>query len=850
MWILRMAWRDSRGSRKGMMLFVTAMVVGIAALVAIESFRLNLLDAISEQARSIAGADLSISRNEPFDERIEALSDSVGGKTVDEIQFASMALFSRAGEPTQGEASQTRLVRVRALRGAFPLYGTLDTKPLNASEALRDSAGALVQDVLLLQFGAGPGDSVRIGDQSYRIAGSVREVPGETTVNAFAGPSVFIPLATLDRSLLETGSRASYTRSFRFDDDEAAARSAEAFESLKTSHRLSVSTLRESQEGWTEALDDLHGFLALIGFIALVLGGIGVASSVHVFAQRKIERVATLRCIGAKSGAATSIHLVQVSVLGLVAGVVGSLLGLLVQAFLPVVLRDVIPVDVDFSIRWSTVALGAGTGIAVSLAFALLPLLALRHISPLHALRLSYVSPPSWWRDPLRWGVVLAITAGIVGYATRASDEPLVGLSYALGLAAALGILAGLAFMLRSGMRKLIVTGWPFSLRQGLANLYRPNNQTIVITMAVGLATYLVGTLLLTRTSLLSEVQGLDADDGPNTILFDIQSDQIDAVASHVEDLGFPVFERTPIITMRLASVKGQSVEAMRIDSTFEGERWAWFREYRSTYRDVLTEAETIVDGEWHGGLEPGNQDTATVSVEADVADLLGVVPGDYIEFDVQGVVLPARVGSIREVDWRRVTSNFFMVFATGYLEAAPAFYVMTSRAATPDERARLQRSVVTSFPNVSIIDLQLIIETASQILSRIGFIVRFLALFSVITALLVLITALAVARGQQAREGILLRAIGASSTTVVRIGVAEYALLGLLSALAGLILACAAAWALSHFVFEMPFRISVWELFLLVAAVVALTVLVGAVTGSRSYTKPPLAVLRQESMN
>ena len=292
----------------------------------------------------------------------------------------------------------------------------------------------------------------------------------------------------------------------------------------------------------------------------------------------------------------------------------------------------------------------------------------------------------------------------------------------------------------------------------------------------------------------------------PNAVLFDIQNSQKAAVLDLVHSLNVPVLDETPIVTMRLSSVKGQSVESILSDTNRArgegGRRWAYRREYRSTYRDQLSDGEKIVAGQWIGRVTSDTK-IVPISMEQDIAKDLHVGLGDELVFDVQGVPLTTRVASLREVEWRRIEPNFFVVFPAGVLEDAPAMHVLVMHVASAAESARVQREVVKAFPNVSAIDLTLVLQTVNSILGKISFVIRFLAMFTVLTGFLVLVTALLTGRYQRVQESVLLRTLGASRGQIFKILLVEYFSVCLLAALAGMSLSLLAGWALSRFVFR-----------------------------------------------
>jgi putative ABC transport system permease protein len=235
------------------------------------------------------------------------------------------------------------------------------------------------------------------------------------------------------------------------------------------------------------------------------------------------------------------------------------------------------------------------------------------------------------------------------------------------------------------------------------------------------------------------------------------------------------------------------------------------------------------------------------ISVEQDVARELGVGVGDEMVWDVQGIALPSRVTSLREVDWARFEPNFFVVFPPSALEKAPQTLVVLIRIVSPAERGRFQRRLAERFSNVSTLDLSMLQEALERLVDRVALAIRFMALFSLGVGALVLVGALATSRFQRIREGALLRTLGATRSQILRVVLAEYLSLGLLASALALVLAAAAGWALARFVFEGRFSLPLLPMTGLMLSIVALTVLVGLANSRDVIRRTPLEVLREE---
>ena len=408
-WLVRMAWRDSRRNRSRLFLFISSIILGIAALVAVYSLSDNLQKEIDLQAAALLGADLEISNGRPFSAAVQKRIDSLGDRRSQEKRFASMVFFPKNGG--------TRIIEVRALGGDFPYYGELETEPAAAGRRFRSGRQALVDQTLMLQYNANIGDSVRIGKASFRIAGVLLGAPGQTGISSAVAPVVYIPIQALPQTGLEQkGSRINYRYYVKWDQPVDVKSIEEGFRETFELEGVRWETVESQKEDTARSFADLTRFLSLVAFIALLLGCIGVASAIQIYIREKIGTIAVLRCLGTTARQAFLIYLIQVLVIGFIGSVIGAVLGTVVQQALPVVLKDLLPVTVTTGISWTAIAQGVLLGVSISLLFALLPLIAVRKISPLNTIRISF-QQGQVKTDPLRWLVYGLILLFVVVFA-------------------------------------------------------------------------------------------------------------------------------------------------------------------------------------------------------------------------------------------------------------------------------------------------------------------------------------------------------------------------------------------------------------------------------------------------
>jgi putative ABC transport system permease protein len=870
--ILTMAWRDSRASRKRLALFSLSVVLGIAALVAIGSFSRNLRQAVEDQAKGLLGADLVLESRDPFSAGLQSYVSTLGEVARDQM-FSSMAVF-----PTSGGA--TRLVQVRAMAGAFPFYGDFETIPADAPARLRAGGNvAVVEETLLEQFGVAVGGQVKLGQTTFTVAGALKAIPGESMAVTMLAPRIFIPMDALAATELAGPGKELLTRhrlELKLPPTADPLQVERNITSRFRGERLSSDTVEERKRQMGRALENIQGFLSLVGFIALFLGGVGVASAMHVYVRQKVGTVAVLRCLGASARQSFAVYLLQGLGLGLFGAVLGASLGVAVQFALPALLQDMLPVKIQLSIAWPAVAEGMIAGLAICLLFALLPLLAIRRVSPLVAIRSAFAdagAAPDPWRIVIGVGILGAVT----GFAIWQTGQLRIGLGFAAMLVLSFALLAAVAQGVMWAARRWFPRGLPYVARQGVANLYRPNNRTALLLVSLGLGTFLILTLYLTRTTLLRELQIADESGRPNLLLFDVQDDQVESLKKIATDEHVPVVQEAPIVTMKIAALKGRTVEqALRDNRGGRGATppvgaapggdegrggrggrgggngggpagWTLRREYRSTYREKLDDTEKLVAGTFTGRAEPGAA-VYPISLEEGVFNSMGLQLGDEITWDVQGVMIPTKVTSVRSVQWRQLGANFFAVFPAGVLEAAPKFHVMALRASGPADSARFQRVAIAAHPNVTAIDLALVMQTIDNVTSKVSFVIEFMALFTVATGIIVLAGSVMTGRYQRIRETVLLRTLGASRRQLVRIQLIEYAILGLLGAVVGCGLAVLGNWLFAFYVLDLPPAAPVGQLLAAVLAVMTVTLTTGLLSSRGITNHPPLEVLRQET--
>lgn len=838
-WLFKMAWRDSRRNRSRLFLFISSIILGIAALVAIYSFGDNLRKNIDDQAATLIGADLVLNTNKPVSVPMQKLIDSLGDKRSQERSFASMILFPK----TNG----TRLVQVKALEGDFPYYGDLETTPEPAGKEFRTGQMALVDKTLVLQFNAKVGDSIKVGKVSFKIAGILNKAPGQTGIQSSVAPIVYIPLKYLQQTgLVQLGSRIQYSYYFKYDKQVDMEALTKKIEPRLEKEDVTDQTIQSQKDQTGKSFDDLTRFLALVGFIALLLGCVGVASAINIYIREKITTVAVLRCLGVNSWQAFLIYLIQISGVGFIGSVIGAVLGTVIQHVLPYVLKDFLPVDIAITTSWYSIGQGVVLGVIISILFALLPLISVRNISPLNTLRIS-LAETSLTRDPLKWLVYVLIVLFIACFTfLQLKDWPQT-IVFTICILLAFLLLTLMARLLMWLVRRFFPFSWSYLWRQGFSNLYRPNNQSVILIVSIGLGTAFICTLFFIQGILLQRITLSSSGNQPNIILFDIQASQKAGVVALTKKQSLPVTSPVPIVTMSLLEVNGKTEAQLKKDTNNHNAppKQVLSREYRVTYRDTLIGTEKISEGQWIGKSSPN--EAIPISMEERFAHHSRLKLGDKLLFNVQGVQMLTVIKSLRKVNYNRIQTNFLVVFPAGVLEQAPQFFVEITRVPDSKTSANFQQLVVRNFPNVSVVDLGLILNVIDELLGKIGFVIKFMSAFSIITGIIVLIASVRISKYQRIQESVLLRTMGASRKQILTITALEYFFLGALAAATGILISLAGSWALAKYTFDATFSPDWLATAGIFALISLLTIGIGLLNSRGVLNKPPLEVLRRD---
>ncbi|MBA2260052.1 MAG: ABC transporter permease [Acidobacteria bacterium] len=859
--VVRMTVRELRASWRRLVFFFVCVAIGVGAIVALRSVIQSVRGELVREARAMIASDVIVSTNRSWDPDVrrqieERLAQPSVLDRTEAIETATMVRAAGRGV--------ARMVELRGVQAAFPFYGQIELEGgLPYSHDLLRDRGAIARPELLAQLGIKQGDALLIGGQPFTVRAVLSKEPGRRTGAFTFGSRVFVDHADLQRSgLLAFGSRASYQLLLRVEPA--------GVESLTRTLRrdfgdrfVNARSYRSTEDNISEDMARAENYLSLVGFVIVVLGGIGVWSVTRVFVKQKIRSIAILKCLGATTRQVLATYVAQVLLLGLTGSALGIGLAAIALRAIPDSMTSALGGQA-LALTGSAVMQGLAVGLLVSLLFSLVPLLEVRRVRPLLLLRggdPSIVTVPPFafaqWRDRVRaidWlqvSAAVVVSAALVGIASWQAASVRVGLIVCGGFAGVALLLLGAGALMVRAVRPLARTRI-FALRHAVLGLRRPGNQTRVVLLAVGLGTFFVLGVRALQSNLLDEFS-LELDrGGADMFLIDIQQDQVERVRAFLADRiapGSAPARLIPVLRARVTGVRGREVNLDNFQDV-RG-RGSLAREYVITYRDHLEANETVIDGEfWSGqGVQPRAAPELQVSIERSIHERFSIGVGDLMRFDVLGRVVQARVTSVRDVEWEDSRNGGFMfVFRPGPLSAAPHTYIGLVRAPdAPTARAAMQHDLVESFPNISAIDVRDVVASVQGIVENVTLAISIVGGIALFGGVLILIGAVAMTKFQRVYEAAILRTLGASTKTLSAMLAGEYTTLGLLAGAIGAAGALVLSWAVCRYVFEIDWRPA--PLLLIGGALVTmvLVAVIGVIASADVLRKKPLATLRAE---
>jgi putative ABC transport system permease protein len=859
----RIASRELRSSRGKFAFVILSVAIGVAALTGVRGFSSAFRATLLLRARSIMAADLAARTNvqpTPYQQSgLDALR-AAGDDESAVTETLSMASSTTSLDPL--------LVSLKAVEpDKYPFYGEVVLEPaVPLAQALTDTSVA-VGDDLLLRLRLKVGDSIKLGSQQFRIAAAVVDEPDRLSGSFAAGPRVLLSQAALDATgLLAPGSRATRRYLFKLPPAKPGqALSDDAVAALKTKvesllPEAQVSDYREANPALTRALDGATGLLSLMSLVALVLGAVGVAMAMRAHLQQRLDSIAIMKSLGAGSAQIMKIYLLQTILLGLAGGLLGILLGLGVQLAFPLFLAQMLHLTPSFRINSHAVALGLTSGLLTTLLFTLPTLLSVRNIRPILILRRAVeTSEGSVWDRltrnlpsfALQGGVSVLILGGLIALAARVADSRVVGFAFGGGLIAALIVLYITAKLMMAGLRLLLRATrlhLPSSLRHGLANLYRPGNPSAALLAALGLGVMQIAAVYIVQRSIVNEMQVAVSENLPNIFLIDMTTDEVGGIrtllATQPTVKGTP--ELVPVVTSRLLSINNIAAEQLQKKRGFgrslQGLNLTWAPETATA-----PPGDKVTSGHWWTAEQAVDADKhPVVAIEKNRAGRLNVRPGDTLTFAAQDDKFTATVAALYESDGRHAYSRAEFVFPQAALSGLPVVWYGGIHC-NPSATAQLRRVLYEHFPTVTVIDVAATLETVRQVLLQITYVIQFLAAFSIFAGIIILASAIAGTRYRRIREVVVLKTLGATRARIATIFSIEFAVLGLIAGLVGLVFANVVGRYLLLHAFHFDYNFQPWLNLAAMLCVAALTVIAGWFASHRVLGQKPLEVLREE---
>jgi putative ABC transport system permease protein len=835
----RLAWREARGAGHHLVFFFVSIALGVATLVAVSLFAASLESAIQREARNLMAADIELRTTRPLMPEDRAVLESLDARGVMRMHVSELVGMAAAGPSTQ-------LIELKAVEPGYPFYGKLLAEPDAAVPTVFAGQNVLADETLLIRLDLKTGDTLKIGQAEFRISGVLKKEPDRAAGAFSLGPRVLMSQQSLEAThLVQPGSRITHRHLLKLPATISPRTLHMELQQRMTDKAMRISQYQDAQPMLRRFLGQLTMYLGLIGLIALIVGGVGVATNVRAFLKEKVETIAVLKVLGATPGAVLRVYLSQTLLLGLAASLAGALFGSLLQFVLPTVMRPWLSVELEFHLAVVPLGRSILMGVLTSMLFALAPLLEVRALRPNLILR-RQVSPEEKRRMSLgTWAGTGALALLLAGLALWQAPSWRSAALFIGGLIVALGLLLLTATILIRGARAL---PRPRSLvwRQALANLHRPGSQASTVVISVGIGVMVILAVHLVERNLLWEIGQNIPNDAPSFFFIDVQPDQRDAFAQLLGDHRQRDIRLTPLVRSRLSAVNGQPIQPQVYENRDHG--WYFTREYVLTFQSTLPKGNVITQGQWwRTDSEPSvPQGEPQVSVEVEAAHHLGLSLGSSIQFDIQGAKVTARVTSLRKVDWGNMSTNFYFIFEPGALQGAPMTYVATAQV-LPSDEVPLQRAVVARFPNVSAINIRDILDSVARVIQRISLAIRFMAALTILAGLIVVVGALSATRFQRIYEAMVLKAVGARRSILGATFLVEYALLGVVAGLAGAVLASALAWGVMYWILDVPWLFQPKALAWGVIATVFITSGVGVLSTFRILGCKPLPVLRQE---
>jgi len=842
----KIAWRESRSSSFKFLFVIFAVAVGVGSLTGVRGFSRAFREMLLTQARTLMAADLSLRVFELPTPRQTSALDALAKSGIDRTWITETITMASAGE-----SKPPMLVSVKAVDPRkYPFYGEIRlSPPAPLSKALTEDTVAVSDDVLL-RLKLKVGDTIRLGGQSFRIVGEVTYEPDRMLGTLNVGPRVMITRNGLDRTgLMLPGSRSSERFLFRLSPGSPNIEQTRA--SLKAAFPDAlIADYRESHPIVTQGLNRATTFLSLVSLITLIIGAIGVGTAMRAHIQQRMDSIAIMKCIGARSSHVMRIYLLQTIALGLAGGLLGVAFGLVVQRAFPAYLAHYFQLEPAGHWDFVTAAQGIGIAILASLLFTLPPLIGIRHIRPSLILRREMEETKPRWRTRLAearasiaaGAVILIGFSGIaMSFATGTpKDIWRTGEYFAGALVISFTALSAVAWLLLRLLKILSRAKLPASVRHGIANLYRPGAHAQSVLVALGVGVMFTLTVYLVQHGMIAEMNRTSPPGMPNVFLIDIAPKDRDAVLNLVK--GQQGVEGTPevigTVAAKLIDVNGQ--EVARMDLKGFGRRYRTARSVASA--GIMPDYVNLKRGAWWSSSPAIPQ----VCVDEDAARILHIGPGSQLRWSISGQELQSRVACIDSIDSVHLSSRVEFIFNTSALAGFPIVYYSSLRA-QPSAVPALQEALYERFPTVTVVNLADVLLIVQSVVDRISQVVRFISMFAILAGAVILSSSVAGTRFRRMREVVILKTLGATRWRVSRIFSVEFLVLGAVAGLMGSLLAGGFSNVLLKRMLDARTSIPVLPILLSVIATALIANAAGWMASFPILGQKPLEILREE---
>ena len=841
-----MLLRELRSSWRRLVFFFVCVSIGVGAIVSLRSLIQNIEVALTTESRTLVAGDVYLQSGEPWtNEVLQILKNRLSN--VSSFQRTEIVDTTTMARWVNSDSTSVKVVELRGLEAEFPFYGEfkLGSEQDYSFEILKDY-GALVGPELLNQMGIEIGEKITIGEIDFTVRGTVLQEPGGQLGAFNFGPRVLIDREALnDTGILTFGSRANYRILLKLHEAEIGMLVEHLSEDLD-SEFIRVGSYRNTESRIERYLTRTENYLSLVGFVIVILGGIGVWSVMRIFVQQRLNSIAVLKCLGATTGRVLSVYIAQVAILGLFGSLLGIFLANVAMASVPASLTQEAAEVAGFSIistqlTDSAILQGLVVGVFASLLFALIPLLEVQNVKPLILLQQNQnkASSSFYW---LRILIICLVVVLLLLIASWQANSMEVGFYVVGGFVCVSLVLHLLGLGLMASVAPLETTRW-FSLRHAALNLRRPGNQTRIILLSVGLGSFFIVGVRSLQANLLNNFALELREDTPDMFLIDIQDDQADDVTAILKKNINHEPQLVPVLQARVIGVKGR---VLSLDSASEARRAGLGREYTVTYRSHLEENERIIAGSF---WDEESSTIPEVSIEESLYERRDIQLGDTVKFDVLGREFQARVTSIRAVDWDDSRSGGFMfLFSPGFFDDAPHTFIGFLKGPSDvSSRANLQREIAEKYPNVSIIDGLDILSTVRRVLDYVTLAITVVGLIALLSGSLILIGSVAMTKFQRIYEAAIFRTLGANTKTLTATLIFEYGVLGIIAGTVGSFGALLLTWVLVNQVFDLAWLPALSEHLVGILLTAVIVCAVGVLSSLDVLQRKPLAILRAE---